>query len=81
MKYLKNNELKKLPDKRLLALFKSTSKRMHSAYAYVTDYGNNPRILSKTDNDQVKDCIRLNKYCDQIKSVLDTRGHIERKKK
>jgi len=77
LKYLLKHELKKLPDHRLLTLYRSTYKRMKSAYAFITDYGSYPEILNDKNNDEVVNCVRLNDYCDQIKLVLNTRGNIK----
>lgn len=81
MKILETHELKALPTPRLLALYRKKYKHMESGYAIVTDYGAMPEAL-KDENDQfIKDLKKLNKYCNKMKAILDTRENVERGKK
>lgn len=76
-KMLDRNQLRKLTTKRLMTLYRKKFKSMKSCYAYITDYGAMPEILNNNnDSDEVQYCIRLDKYCDLMKSILDTREHI-----
>jgi len=68
---LHQTELKKLSTPRLLALYRSKRKRRDNLYAQVTDYGTYPGL------NRVQ--IRVDKYCDRIESVLQTREHVKRK--
>lgn len=72
---LTEKQLKKLPTKRLLTLYRKKAKRMKNWYAYMTDYGNMPEALDN-DSDEVRYCIKLDKYCDLMKSILNTREHV-----
>lgn len=80
MQILEKTQLEKLPTARLLALYRKTRKNRDSAYAWVTDYGTMPEAL-KEDSEEVRHCIQLDKYCDEMKSILDTKENVERKEK
>jgi hypothetical protein len=67
IKMLNKKQLKKLPTRRLLALYRKNFKEMKKAYASVTNYGTMP------ENDEVKHCVELDKYCDVMKNILNTR--------
>lgn len=69
-------QLKKLSTKRLLTLYRKKFKKMKNWYAYITDYGNMPEVLDN-DSDEVKYCLKLDKYCDLMKSILNTREHVK----
>ena len=80
MQFLNERQLEELPTARLLALYRKRSKEMRSAYAWITDYGNYPEgIKDKEDDPYFQKTLQLNKYCDQIKAILDNREHVERR--
>ena len=76
MKILRKQEFQKLPTHRLLALYRKTFRHMKSLYADVTDYGTAPEFLEDANDDRVKLCVELDVYCDEMKSLLDEREHI-----
>lgn len=81
MKLLQTHELHDLTTPRLLALYRKKFKHMKNGYAMLTDYGTFPEALKDKDDPFVRDVIRLDKYCDEIKAILDTRENVEGGKK
>ena len=73
---LNKKQLNKLPTPRLLQLYRKNFKKMKSAYAYVTDYGVMPEALNN-DTEEVRYCIELDRYCDEMKKILNTRENIQ----
>jgi hypothetical protein len=81
MKILETHELHNLTTPRLLALYRKKTKHMKNGYALITDYGTMPEALKDEDDPFVKDLLKLNEYCDEMKAILDTRENVERGKK
>ena len=81
MKILETHELRALPTPRLLALYRKKFKHMQNGYALLTDYGTMPEALQDENDQFVKELKKLNRYCDKIKAILDTRENVERGKK
>lgn len=81
MKLLQTHELHDLSTPRLLALYRKKFKHMKNGYAMLTDYGAFPEALKATDDPFVRDVIALDKYCDEMKAILDTRENVEGGKK
>jgi hypothetical protein len=50
---------------------------MKRGYAILTDYGTMPEALKDKDDPFVKDVVKLNEYCDEMKSILDARENVE----
>jgi len=80
MKILQKQELQKLPTHRLLALYRKTFRHMKSLYADVTDYGTAPEFLDDTEDPRVTLCVELDTYCDDMKTLLDNREHVSRRR-
>ena len=68
---LNKKQLKRLTTHRLLALYRRNFKEMKSSYADMTN-----DFMPEADNDGVKYCVELDKYCDTMKAILDKREHI-----
>jgi hypothetical protein len=81
MKILQTHELHNLPTPKLLALYRKKFKYMKSGYALITDYGTFPESLKNKDDPFVKDVTELDRYCDEIKAILDKRENVEKEKK
>lgn len=81
MQILPTHELHNLSTSRLLALYRKKYKYMKSGYALITDYGAFPEALKNKDDPFVKDVTELNRYCDEMKAILDERENVEKERK
>jgi hypothetical protein len=74
MKILKKEELEVLSTRRLLSLYRRVRKEFHLMYYDIAGYDS-----TTPENDpMVMRCVNLDKYRNEIKSILDNREHVER---
>lgn len=77
MELLSNEHLNKLSTARLLTLYRARRKHQHNLYSRITDCRHVQKYIKEKDIPEIDTYKKLEKYCGEIKAILDKREHVK----